>query len=93
LEVIEMTEKKGFAIASLVCGLLFWLGFPGFILSILAIVFGIIQLKNIKKTPGQYGGRGMAIAGLILGIIGIVVFLVLTLVLGLLFAGSMASLS
>ena len=88
-----MAEKKGLAIASLVCGLLFWFGFPGFVCSILAIVFGIIQLKNIKKTPGQYGGKGMAIAGLILGSIGILFFLIVTLVIGLLFAGSMAALS
>jgi len=87
-----MAEKKGLAIASLVCGLLFWLGVPGFVCSILAVIFGIIQLKNIKKTPKQYGGRGMAIAGLILGGIGVIFFLAVTVVIGLLFAGRMAAL-
>jgi hypothetical protein len=57
---------NGFAIASLVLGI-FW-GYG--ILSILAIIFGAIALKQI---PVRYqGGRGLAIAGLILGILGVI---------------------
>ncbi|WP_165964507.1 MmpS family transport accessory protein, partial [Actinomadura sp. KC216] len=53
------------AIASLVLGItwLCWIG------SILAVVLGHVSLSQIKRT-GQ-SGRGMAIAGLILGYIGI----------------------
>jgi hypothetical protein len=60
-------KKKGFAIASLVLGLLFIFGIP---FSVLAIVFGVIQLINIKKHPKDYGGKGMAIAGIVLGAAG-----------------------
>jgi len=69
-------EKKGLAIASLVLGLFFWMGLIGMVCSILAIIFGAIQLKNIKKSPKQYSGRGMAIAGIVLGIVGILLILV-----------------
>lgn len=56
---------SGLAIASLVLGIawLFWLG------SILAVVFGHIALKQANE--GKVTGRGLAIAGLVLGWIGV----------------------
>ncbi len=54
---------NGLAIASLVLGVLwlFWIG------SILAIIFGHVSLGQIKRSNGAQAGRGMAIAGLVLG--------------------------
>ena len=43
-----------------------WLGYVG---SILAVIFGHVALTNIRRT-GQ-GGHGLAVAGLVLGYIGI----------------------
>ena len=60
-------KTSGLAIASLIFGLLF-LFFP---LSIVAIVFGHISLSQIKKSAGRLGGKGLAIAGLVLGYLGI----------------------
>jgi type IV pilus assembly protein PilA len=57
------------AIASLVFGL-FFIFFPLFIP---AIVFGHIALSQIKKSAGRLGGRGLAIAGLVLGYLGIAI--------------------
>jgi hypothetical protein len=56
---------NGFAIASLVLGILwlYWIG------SILAIVFGFVAMSQIKER--NQSGRGMALAGLILGFIGV----------------------
>jgi hypothetical protein len=56
---------NGMAIASMVLGILwlYWIG------SILALVFGYVALSQIKQR-GE-GGRGMAIAGVVLGWIGI----------------------
>lgn len=54
------------SIASLVLGLV---GIPlcfVFIPSVLAVVFGFVGLSQIKQDPSQRG-RGMAIAGLVLG--------------------------
>jgi hypothetical protein len=53
------------AIASLVLGIL-WLDWIG---SVLALIFGYIALGQIKQL--QQGGRGLAIAGITLGWIGI----------------------
>jgi hypothetical protein len=59
-------STNGFAIASMVLGIV-WVFYLG---SILALVFGYIALSQIKGNP-QQGGRGMAVAGVVLGWIGV----------------------
>lgn len=68
-------RTNGMAIASLVLGILwlYWIG------SILALVFGYIAKRQIQER--NEAGGGMAIAGIVLGWIGIG-FLVLFLVIG-----------
>jgi len=54
-----------FAIVSLVVGILsFCIPLIG---SAVAITFGIVSLNRIKSSSGGLSGRGMAIAGIILG--------------------------
>jgi uncharacterized membrane protein len=69
----EVTKppRNGLAIASLVLGIvwLYWLG------SILAVVFGHVALSQIKRSGGEQRGRGMAIAGLVLGYFGVAMLL------------------
>jgi hypothetical protein len=64
--MVPQTSTNGMAIASMVLGIvwIYWIG------SVLAIVFGHISLNQIKRNPYQTG-RGMAIAGLVLGYIGL----------------------
>ncbi|MFO8015629.1 MAG: DUF4190 domain-containing protein [Candidatus Woesearchaeota archaeon] len=63
-------KTSGLAIASLVFGILSfilgWVPILGWLIVILAIVFGIIALVKISKDP-TIGGKGMAIAGIVLG--------------------------
>jgi type II secretory pathway pseudopilin PulG len=59
---------SGKAIASLVCGI-FTIFLPA---SIAAIILGHLSLSDIRKSAGRLGGRGVAIAGLVLGYAGIV---------------------
>jgi uncharacterized protein DUF4190 len=63
-------RTNGLAVASLVLGIV-WLCGVG---SILALVLGFMALGRIKRT-GE-GGRGMAIAGIVLGTIGAVVLVI-----------------
>jgi hypothetical protein len=64
----------GFAIASLVCGVLgLFLLFP----AIPALVFGIISLGKIEEEKYYRKGKGMAIAGIALGGVVILTFLLL----------------
>ncbi len=60
-------QTSGKAIASLICGL-FLFAFP---LSILAIIFGHLSVSEIRKSAGRLKGEGMAIAGLVLGYVGL----------------------
>lgn len=65
---------SGLAVASLVCGILAFFIF-GVVLGILAIIFGGVALSKIRKNP-EMSGRGMAVAGLVLGIVSTVVTLI-----------------
>jgi hypothetical protein len=55
------------ATASLVCGIASIFLWVLFLPPILAIVFGHVGLAQIDRSSGAEQGRGMAIAGLILG--------------------------
>jgi hypothetical protein len=57
-------STNGLAIASMVLGILwiYWIG------SIVALIFGCIALRQIRVR--NQGGRGMAVAGIVLGAIG-----------------------
>jgi len=56
-------RTSGLAVASMVCGIVwvYW------ITSILAIIFAHVALAEIRRSGGTVTGRGMAIAGLVLG--------------------------
>lgn len=58
---------NGFAVASLVLGIVF----IGGIGSILALIFGYIARNQIDESNSIEGGRGMAIAGIVLGWVGL----------------------
>ncbi len=66
------TKTSGMAIASLVLGLI-GLGIG----SVLAIIFGLMAKKNIRESGGMETGGGMATAGIVLGILGVVGALIL----------------
>src|SRR3954452_21576751 len=59
-------STSGYAIAALVLGILWMYGIG----SVLAIIFGVLGRKECDR--GEKRGRGMATAGLVLGIIGVV---------------------
>jgi lipopolysaccharide export LptBFGC system permease protein LptF len=66
----ESTPRtNGLAIASLVLGIAQI--FACIVGAILALVFGYISRRQIDESGGTQGGRGMAIAGIFLGWIGI----------------------
>ena len=60
-------ETSGKAIGSLLCGLFFFF-FP---VTIVAIILGHLSLSDIKKSAGRLKGQGLAIAGLVLGYMGV----------------------
>jgi hypothetical protein len=70
---------NGIAVASMILGIvslvLFFLWFLAPILALLAIIFGALGIGKAKKIGGK--GKGMAIAGLVTGSIGLVVSIII----------------
>ena len=66
-------ETSGKAIASLVCGILFFF-LPS---AIAAVIMGHLSLSDIRRSAGRLGGRGMAMAGLVLGYAGLAIIPIL----------------
>lgn len=72
--------SNGMAIAALVCGVLGIVGsfipivmYFTAVLAVLGIIFGVMGMKKAKQTGS---GNGLAIAGLVLGIVGTIFALV-----------------
>ena len=68
-------KSNGFGITALVLGILSipagFVSWPGILLGLLAIIFGILGLRRVKARRAD--NKGMALAGLITGIVGLVI--------------------
>ena len=62
------TSTSSKAVVSLVAALVWFCGLT----SIVAIIFGFMAKREIKESGGRVGGDGLATAGIILGILGII---------------------
>lgn len=64
---VQQPKTNGLAIASLVLGIIwiYWIG------SILALIFGYNAKGQIDRSNGMEGGRGLAVAGIVLGWVGV----------------------
>ncbi|MEI8122805.1 MAG: DUF4190 domain-containing protein [bacterium] len=83
--VQQATQTSGYAIASLVLGILsivpgVYLG--GLVMGILAIVFSRMAMTRIKAQPGSINGQGLATAGLVTGIVGLSLSVMVILIFG-----------
>jgi type IV pilus assembly protein PilA len=60
-------QTSGKPIGSFLCGLFCWL-LP---VTVVAIILGHLSLSDIKKSAGRLKGQGLAVAGLVLGYMGV----------------------
>jgi len=67
LLVLPPRSTSGLAIGSLVCGI-FWVGGAG---AIAALILGYLALRQIRREPLRLKGKGVAIAGIVLGWLGV----------------------
>ena len=82
-------STSGWAIFSLIAGILAWLGLFG-LGGIAAIISGYIAKNEINNSAGRVGGNGMATIGLVLGWLNIALACVGACVAILLFTGALA---
>jgi len=67
--------SNGMCVASMVLGIIGLLSFCIVLPSLCALIFGIIGVNQVNKSGGQRGGKGMAISGIVMGILGMVMFI------------------
>jgi hypothetical protein len=72
---VQPARWNAFAIAALVLGIIwiYWIG------SILALVFGYIAKSQIEESGGREQGMGLAIAGIVLGWVGVAILVLIVL--------------
>jgi hypothetical protein len=89
-----VAPTSGLAIASLVCGIvsLFLCYFSG-VAAIPAVVCGHLALKRIRESVVPTGGRGLAVAGLVTGYLGVLAQVASVAFFGFFFFGMMRSTS
>lgn len=66
----QPTTTNGMAVAGFVVSIV---GF--FVFNWLGLVFGIVALNQINKSEGRQGGRGLAIAAIVIGSLFLIPFL------------------
>jgi uncharacterized protein DUF4190 len=84
-----VSTQNTLALASMVLGIVSitigWCCYFGVITGPVALGLGIYALSQIKKDPKQFGGRGMAIAGIVMGSLYFVFLALIILIYGLSF--------
>jgi uncharacterized membrane protein HdeD (DUF308 family) len=77
-------ESSPLAIISLILGIIslfsLFTGFISIIFAVAAIITGSMSLRKMRTD--KYQGRGMAITGIVLGVITIILFVVFVLIIG-----------
>jgi len=67
---VQPKLKTGLAVTALVIGILNFLLFGIFVIPIIVgIVISIVALNKIKQNPREFGGKGLAVGGLVVNIV------------------------
>ena len=77
---IRTQKSQGLALASMItaiAGIVFGMWCFGPLPGIAALIMGLLALSQIKKTPDKVGGKPFAVAGVVIGSITLVFYLVL----------------
>lgn len=91
-QFMPLSPNQTLAITSLSLGVasitVGWCCSTGLLLSPAALITGFIALSQIKKDPRSYGGRGLAIGGIVTGVVYISVLLLIVVIYGIAIIGS-----
>jgi len=65
----QNTTLPTFSLVLGIGSLVFACCFAGIWLGVPAAIFGFVAMRNIERDPNRYSGRGMAIGGMVVGIV------------------------
>lgn len=89
--VMNRSADQTLAVVSLILGIasitIGWCCSSGMLLSPAALITGFLALFFIKKDPGAYTGRGLAIGGIIMGAIFLAAYVFVVLIYGIAIIG------
>lgn len=71
----EQRKSRALSIVSFIFSLAFWIPLLNLIFGTAAAITGIRALIKIRKNPDKYGGKGFAIAGILLGVLPLLLYL------------------
>ncbi|MHB1262434.1 MAG: DUF4190 domain-containing protein [Thermoplasmatota archaeon] len=72
-----MQKTSGKAIAALVLGIVsMCIPYVGIVTGIIAIILGVLGMKEVDRNPQAVKGKGMAIAGVVLGAIALALYVI-----------------
>ncbi len=66
---VVRVRTSGLAIAAFVVSLVSICCFPG---ELIALVLAVVALRNIRRSAGQLTGRGLAVAAIVIAIVGLI---------------------
>jgi len=71
---MTQAQKKtsGLAVASMIAGMFFWFPLLGILFGIAALIMGVVAYVKIGKRKHELAGEGFAVAGIVLGALGVV---------------------
>jgi hypothetical protein len=84
-------QNQTLPIISLVLGIISICCYIGWATGPAALITGYLGMKNVNNDPNQYGGKGLAIAGMVVGGIFTVLWIIYWLLIILVYAGMLAS--
>jgi hypothetical protein len=71
---------EGLGLAGFIIGLVGWfVPIFGFVMCLLAIIFGAVSIGKINRNPERFKGMGFAITSLVLGVVGVGIVLLFVL--------------
>lgn len=86
-----MSPNTSLAVVSLILGIssltVGWCCYIGLLLAPAALITGIIAKSRTDKQPDLYGGRGMAIGGMVMGAVSLAVYVLLIIIYGIAIIG------
>jgi len=82
----DVPELNTFALVGFLCSIfalvsVFFIPIVSLLACVLGVVFSAIALKEIKRNPESFYGKGLAVAGLVLGILMFLIFVFIVIVL------------
>lgn len=86
--LVAQPQTNNKALASLILGICSYVLGLGPLTGVVAIILGHMALGEINRSGGTQSGRGMAIAGLVLGYVATIGTLIACLIIGLLILGA-----